>query len=787
VLLEAWARHGLALALYALARWPEAEKLWAELATRRLPTALQRDVLFWHGEALGRAGQLERADDELRTFIQGGPHALLAVGHVRRGWWLLTAGRPAEAAPAFRAFLMGSPPSVGDPARERDWAEGGLALALVATGDTAGARAALRGLDTRRVPLTMAVRVRLAARALEGGRADEAQALAQELLAGALSGPLRAWVLAVKGDAHRAEGDRDEARTQFDLARQAYPGSAVARYAAFRLAQMNFELREFSQAAADLAPLLAAPADPGLRLAALLLSGEAAYQAGDFATAAEAYRRALVEFPDHPQAPSTRLALGWTALRRDQRDVALRQFLDFARIHTADPRAADGLILAAELMLAAGSLDDAREVLDRILTAHPTSPRTEFARFNRILIAARAGDTEIAQRALRAWIVRAPFPALIGRAWTALGATLLGAGRAADAGAAFARAVQEGGDAVARLGLGAAALLEERWDDAAREFTAARDQGTPAVAAVAEYGLGAVGLHRGRPADFKTAALAALTTAPRGRPAPRLLYMLVGLAVEDKDWPAALSYARRLAAEYSQDQAADDAFERIVAGAAAAEAWPIVRDAHTLLRQHDPQSPFLAASRLAYARALLEVGRADDARRALEEFVTATPQDPRAWMMLGRAREAGGDRRGAVEAFGRAVQQGASPTTDREGYLAYARALTAERRWDQARPVLERMLGSAEGAVAAEVAVALGETWAAQGDPLNAVEYYMTAAYLEPESLRGRRALLAAGRSFTAAKNPEAAAIVYRKLLAQTGLPADLAETARQALAALRR
>jgi tetratricopeptide (TPR) repeat protein len=119
--------------------------------------------------------------------------------------------------------------------------------------------------------------------------------------------------------------------------------------------------------------------------------------------------------------------------------------------------------------------------------------------------------------------------------------------------------------------------------------------------------------------------------------------------------------------------------------------------------------------------------------------------------------------------------------------LAHARLLAAERRWDEARGVLERLLRSAEGANAAETALALGETWDAQGDHLSAAEYFMTAAYLAPESPAGRRALLAAGRSFAAAKDSEAAAIVYRKLLAQSDVPGEVADAARRGLAELRR
>ena len=59
----------------------------------------------------------------------------------------------------------------------------------------------------------------------------------------------------------------------------------------------------------------------------------------------------------------------------------------------------------------------------------------------------------------------------------------------------------------------------------------------------------------------------------------------------------------------------------------------------------------------------------------------------------------------------------------------------------------------------------------------------MTAAYLGPDSIWAHRALLGAGRSFVALKQPESAAIVYKKLLVASGVsyetwnpPAELSE-----------
>src|SRR5262249_37557577 len=49
---------------------------------------------------------------------------------LRQGWALRDAGKPAEAATAFRSYL-GAPASAGGSGSERDWAELGLVLSAI--------------------------------------------------------------------------------------------------------------------------------------------------------------------------------------------------------------------------------------------------------------------------------------------------------------------------------------------------------------------------------------------------------------------------------------------------------------------------------------------------------------------------------------------------------------------------------------------------------------------------------------------------------------------------------
>ena len=101
--------------------------------------------------------------------------------------------------------------------------------------------------------------------------------------------------------------------------------------------------------------------------------------------------------------------------------------------------------------------------------------------------------------------------------------------------------------------------------------------------------------------------------------------------------------------------------------------------------------------------------------------------------------------------------------------------------------MLEPLLVTGDAALVPDVAFAIGETYRSEGQHVAAAEYYMTAAYLAPESASGHRAMLAAGQSLAAAKHADAAAIVYRKLLAQSGVSADVADAARQGLQSLAR
>jgi len=152
-------------------------------------------------------------------------------------------------------------------------------------------------------------------------------------------------------------------------------------------------------------------------------------------------------------------------------------------------------------------------------------------------------------------------------------------------------------------------------------------------------------------------------------------------------------------------------------------------------------------------------------------------------LLLGRASEAGGDSAAALDLYKRVDRE--YPAFQGAALLGNARVLLVAGNWDEARPLLERAMATGDTAVVSEAAYRMGEGLRAAGRHQQAVESYMTAAYVAPDTPLGRRALLGAGQSFTALKQSDSAVIVYKKILAGKTVEPELADAAKKGLRAL--
>jgi TolA-binding protein len=776
-----YARHGRALALYGLKRYPEARDTWAAMLNQSAPRSVAWEGTFWLGDTLGRLGDYPGAVQRLQTFVAGGPQVLIDSGLLRLGWWSRAAGQPLDAAKAYRGLLSAYPQS-----REAVWARAGLVQALVDLDDYAAAREEAKKVEAMDKSGTLAVPARLLISrwATEKERFDEAREINDELLARTLDPATRSYVLTLSAEASRAGGQVGEARDRFELVRRAPGSPALGAYAALRLAQIDFDTREFAQArdgARRLQADAAAPAE--MRAAALILGGEAAYWARDYAAAAASYQSFLAAYPSHPQAPMATLALGWAELRAGRPDAARQRWTRYAQQAQTDPRAPEALVLAAELAGRAGDFAGAQTLLDQVVDRHPSSPYAEVAILNRAILAVRGGRAADALPELGRLVQRGAVSPYVARARVTRGAALLATGKPADAERDFQAALPLGETGVAYLGMGSADFARRQWDAAARNFAAARDAGGGAAAA-ASYGLAAVLFNQRKTGEFKQVATPMVAGPVDPVTTPRLLHGLAAVAAEEKRWPEAKTLTLRLADQFPKYEGAPAALTGLATAAGRSEQWTLSREMYAKLNERFPGSAIAGADRLDYAETLLRTGAAAEARRALEPAAGGGAQSPRATALLAEAQEATGDRAAALDTYARAAAAG-SPKEKAVALLGQGRLLAADGKWEDARGRLEQALDAGDGAVAAEAAYRLAEGYRAAGNVQEAADTYMTAAYLSADSPWARRALVGAGQAFTALKQNDAAVIVYRKLLAMTGVEPDLADAARRGLRAL--
>jgi TolA-binding protein len=783
-----WARHGRAMALYGLKRYEEARDTWAGLPGQSVPRSVANEATFWLGETLGRLGDYKGAVARLSAFTNSGPQLQIESGLLRLAWWSRAGGQPLEAAKSFRAFLSAYPRSP-----EAIWGRVGLVLALLDLDDFAAAREEWTRLTAadRSGAVSLATLLAMSRWTTEKVRPEQAGQVNDDLLARSLQPATRAYALLLSAEVARRAGQLGDARDRFELVRTAPGAPALASYAALRLAQMEFDAREFAQAKAGAQKLLSGPLSAELRAAALVLAGEAAYWSGDYEQAIGLYNWFLTDLPGHPQSSQVGLALGWAELRRGRSDPARQRFTAFARDAAGDPNAAAALMLAAELAARAGDTAAAQAMLGQVLAKYPQSEHAPAAALNRAVLAIRAGQGKEAVSDLGRLIARGSASPYLGRMRLARGAARLAAGDANDALGDFRAALGQGDDALAHLGLGTVAFVRQRWAEAAREFAEARDSATGPASAAAEYGLAAVNFNQGKIAEFKQFAAGLLARPSDPHVTPLVLHGMEAAAVEEGRWSEARTLSLRLVEQFPSHEAGAQALAHLASAAGRGEQWPLAREMYSQLRERYPGNPVGVEGRLDYDEALLRTGAAAEARRDLEAFVNTSPGDarlPRAMLLLAEAQEASGDRAGALDVYGRFARDFPSAKETPWALLGEGRVLQTEGKWGEARGFLERALNNGDARVVSQAAYQLGEGLRQAGRHADAVEMYMTAAYAAPESSWARRALVGAGQSFTALKQPDSAAIVYKKALTSgpSGqIEPEVADAARRGLKAL--
>ncbi len=583
----------------------------------------------------------------------------------------------------------------------------------------------------------------------------------------------------------------------------------------------------FAQAQSRVDTVLRARPSPRVRASALVLAGDAAYGMGAYRLAAERYEEALQSDELPLDAPHATLALGWAELRLGRREEARLTWMRVARQFPTDPSAPTAAILAAELSQQAGETVVARKLLDRVLEGNPSTPEAGMARLSRSLMVLREGRTQDAARELRilARSGGAAVPAerralLDGLRATSADASperqmlLLKHYAAAQAGPTATDARPPGDNGAGKLEEFAAPFLDGAGDPDttprvlhALLLVAVEDKAWPAV---------------------ETLTTRLVERYPGYAPAPELLARVAGEAASQEQWTvvrtvhgSALARARTadLAPQAQVDFAealfrtgdvtqarveltrfvdttrpSGDMPRALYLLAGVNEALDEPREAlltYDRLHRDFPRATWTTQTLLPRARLLQHaVGRQKEARVLLERIVQLSNGDERteATFRLAQVLAAEGEHARAVDQYMAAAYGGAERSRwFRPALLGAGHSLVALKRTPAALAVYRTVLPSPaieppprdggpapdfvaqveEPELVAEAAYNIAEITRAAGRNEEAVDMYLTAAYLAPAS-QGR-ALMGAVRALVALGDRTAADAVFRRLVESSG------------------
>src|SRR5438445_555518 len=391
-----WARHGRALALYGLGRFPDAREAWTGLLAQSLQRSVAGESQFWLGDTLGRLGDYKNAVARLSTFTARGPQLNIESGLLRQAWWSRAGGQPLVAVQTYRG-LLSAYPKLSDIL----WARAGLTLALLDIGDYAArldavlrqsidpdVRAAVLALggeagyaardwdqaadrygrflaDYGSSPEAPSVQLALGWTQFRRGRHEEARKLWSGFATSQAKDPRAPGALLLASEVAARSGDTAGAQALLDGLIQRYPEGEHAEVARLNRAILLLRAGKGAGTVGDLTTLVRrAPLSPYIgrmrlaRAAALMADGKP-----------EEATRELTAALAQGESAVAHLGLGRIAFDRKQWDEAEREFVE-ARDGGTTP-----IVAAAEYGIAAGLWNQGKRAdFNRFATAILTQP-----------------------------------------------------------------------------------------------------------------------------------------------------------------------------------------------------------------------------------------------------------------------------------------------------------------------------------------------------------------------------------------------------------------------------
>ncbi len=782
-------------------RWAEAvaasEAL--EAASPRSPLLAQSRID--RAEALGKLGRAVEAEALLRPIADDGAQPLAPQAADALGSLLLAAGKPAEALAVVEAALArpGGPSSTG-PGLRFHAAEAAQALGRL---DDARKRFADLAEADPKAPWADDAQLRAAALALDAKDLAGARRLAGPFAARFPDSPLKADARVIDARAALATGKPREAIEALDGPMAGdRPRPDVAQAAAYTLALAYQKDGQPEKASAVLDRLARGAASGGVGADARFLIGQGEFDAGRYAEAIAPLEKYLADKPEGDVADSAlaRLALAHAAL---------------------------------------GQAEGADAALARLASGFPRSPALPSTRLNLAESALQAKQFDRASGLFRLASEGVP-PALKPRALSGLGWSLLLAGKAEEAAAAFAALIEAGPDdplaadaaagraralsgakqpeaAMAALALvvekyskapqaGPAALALARlqveakqYDAAERTFAAlgapgAPDPGEPADVVLADRAWALVEAGKGAEADAAfDRLLREHPDSPRGADA-RVNLAESAYAARQFDRVAELLGPVVAPGSTARPPLIQSALYRLGRADAERGDWPGALATFARLLADVPDGPFRRRGRFWKAEA---ASRSGDPKAAEADFAALiaeapAPADPKGLVATAKGRRVQclvqlgrwADALAAADSF--KADEPSDPLGPEVEY-ARGRALQGLARFDEARSAFDRAIEGRKGTeLAARSQLMRGETYFHQERYQEALRefYRVVIQYNAPEWQAV--ALLEAGKVHEKRDQWREAADAYEKLRAR--FPADRnADEAGRRLEAARR